>query len=228
MLSDEQRTALMADLPADAVRSREGAGGRSLSYVDGAYVYARLCEVLGPGSWGYDLRELRDAVPLREVDGRSGKRWSVSYIAIVTLTCDGAQPITDTGYGSGIDRDPGAAVESATKEAVTDAVKRCARALGWSAGLALYDKTQAHVGGRGGQQRPGPHQASPPSGSSGGNGGGSDDTISGGKYKGTPWAEVPHDYLEWASREMKNERVKARAAQELAAREAKYSNTGAA
>jgi hypothetical protein len=50
-----------------------------------------------------------------------------------------------TGYGSGIDRDLGAAHESAVKEAETDAMKRALMTFGNPFGLALYDKTKANV-----------------------------------------------------------------------------------
>jgi recombination DNA repair RAD52 pathway protein len=52
----------------------------------------------------------------------------------------------DVGYGDGSDKtNPGKAHELAAKEAVTDALKRCAKNLGMSMGLALYDKTQENV-----------------------------------------------------------------------------------
>jgi recombination DNA repair RAD52 pathway protein len=53
--------------------------------------------------------------------------------------------VVDRGHGHGIDRYVGAAVESAEKEAATDALKRCAKSLGMRLGLALYDKAQEHV-----------------------------------------------------------------------------------
>ena len=50
-----------------------------------------------------------------------------------------------TGFGNGFDQDPGKAHESAVKEAESDAMKRAAMTLGYRFGLALYDKSQAHV-----------------------------------------------------------------------------------
>ena len=50
-----------------------------------------------------------------------------------------------TGYGSGIAKDLGDAIESALKEAETDAMKRALMTFGNPFGLALYDKTQASV-----------------------------------------------------------------------------------
>jgi recombination DNA repair RAD52 pathway protein len=52
----------------------------------------------------------------------------------------------DYGYGDGSDKFKiGKAHELAVKEAVTDGIKRCAKNLGMSMGLALYDKTQENV-----------------------------------------------------------------------------------
>jgi DNA repair and recombination protein RAD52 len=50
-----------------------------------------------------------------------------------------------TGYGSGAMPDLGDAIESAMKEAETDAMKRALMTFGNPFGLALYDKDQANV-----------------------------------------------------------------------------------
>lgn len=145
MIAEEKQAMLMAKLPASAVSSRQGGGGQMLDYVDGHYVYQTLCDVFGPGGWGYQIIQL-DQVIGEMRQGRNGERFHTSWLARLQLTVDGGMPIQDVGYGSGIDRDPGSAIEKASKEAVTDAVKRCARALGPRMGLALYDKQRADVG----------------------------------------------------------------------------------
>lgn len=139
-LKKEQQEKLQSDLPRSEVKGRQQGGG-SVSYVTGYYVLDTLNQIFGNGSWGYDVRELR--VVATWEDDR--KRARVSYLAIVVLTAEGIEPITDTGTGHGIDKDPGQAHESASKEAVTDALKRAAKSLGRRMGLALYDKSQAHV-----------------------------------------------------------------------------------
>lgn len=142
MITDEQRKKLLAALPADRVAERTQAG-RALSYVEGWWVIGQLNEIFGPGGWGYDVttREVHRA----EEQSEKGKRWRVSYSARCVLTIPGCPTITDVGHGHGIDRDCGNAVESAEKEAATDALKRAAKSLGWRLGLALYDKAQEHV-----------------------------------------------------------------------------------
>jgi len=145
-LSASQRAALQAPIPADMVKQREGGGGKQLDYVEHFRVVARLNEVLGAGEWSTSLLELR----LVNESERNGKH-AVSYVARVRLHGDG-WAYEDVGFGTSIDRDPGGVHEKAVKEAVSDAEKRCARHLGWSLGLALYEKAdgqgaRTHVAG---------------------------------------------------------------------------------
>lgn len=148
MLTKEQKDRLNDDLPTRAIASREQAG-RTFSYVEGWWVIDRLNAIVGPGEWSYDC-EPRLVVEAERDGGtdRNGKpkgmRWHVTYTAKCTLRVGGAV-IGDHGAGHGVDKDQGAAHESAIKEACTDALKRCAKSLGRSLGLALYDKEQAHV-----------------------------------------------------------------------------------
>lgn len=142
---------LDANIPAKAVSSRQGGGTKALSYLEGWYVIDRMNKIFGPDAWSYDATELR-CVHQGELDGKYGKIFSASYSATVALFVqfpDGTQAkrITDVGFGNGTDKtDPGKPHELATKEAVTDALKRCAKSLGMSLGLALYDKKQENVG----------------------------------------------------------------------------------
>ena len=139
MITKEQQAALNADLPASAVRSRDKAG-QTLSYVEGWWVIDRLNAILGIGAWSFDATDTREVYREQRADGK----WCVSYSARCRLSAAGVT-IGDVGHGHGVDKSCGNAVESAEKEAATDALKRCARALGRSMGLALYDKTQEHV-----------------------------------------------------------------------------------
>jgi recombination DNA repair RAD52 pathway protein len=135
---------LDAKLPREAVMERDAGQGRRLSYVSGAYVIDRLNKTIGQGNWGYKTDELRK-VHEGEVNGK----FVVSYISTVTLTAtlvDRTVSIQDVGFGDGMDaRNPGKSHELAVKEAVTDAIKRCAKSLGMSLGLALYSKDQENV-----------------------------------------------------------------------------------
>lgn len=134
---------LDADIPASAVASRDAGQGRKLSYLTGWYVIDRLNKVLGIGNWAYG-----SDVMLLFAD-KVGDKFSVHYSAkvrfVVTIGTVQTEFI-DYGYGDGSDKyNIGKAHELAIKEAVTDGIKRCAKNLGMSMGLALYDKDQEHV-----------------------------------------------------------------------------------
>ena len=139
-ITDEQRKALAEPLPRSEVRTREGGGGKSLSYVEGWWVIAQLNAIFGSGGWSYDASDTRETVRLQRPDGR----WEVAFTARCRLTV-GDCTIADVGHGNGLDKLCGAAIEKAEKEAATDSLKRCAKSLGMRLGLALYDKEQEHV-----------------------------------------------------------------------------------
>lgn len=142
-ITEEQRKALGESLPSSAVTERTQSG-QALSYVQGWWVIGEMNRIFGPGGWSYEV-ETHEAVRASEADPkRGGERWRVSYRARCILRV-GDCVIADVGHGHGIDRDCGQAIESAEKEAATDALKRCAKSLGWRLGLALYDKAREHV-----------------------------------------------------------------------------------
>lgn len=140
---------LDAEIPEDAISERSN-GGTTLSYLTGAYVINRLNQVLGHGNWGYEVDKL-EKVFEGKIQQRSGEVFATSYIAQVRLfhrlgdaSADKfsfSNCFSDVGYGDGTDKgSPGKAHELAVKEAVTDALKRCAKNLGMSFGLQLYFK----------------------------------------------------------------------------------------
>lgn len=144
-LTPAQRDRLNANLPEDKVKRREGGKNRDgsirwLSFVEGHEVIATLNDILGSAGWGYR------ATVERVWDGMDEKgRFCVTFLGRCVLTVGGCV-IEDVGAGHGIDYSPGQSIESAAKEAATDALKRCAKSLGYRMGLALYDKEQTHVG----------------------------------------------------------------------------------
>jgi len=142
-------------IPRDLVATRSN-GNFSLSYLEGWHVIDRLNQVFGNLKWSYDIEELKLVN-----EGKNAKgAFTASYIARVRLTVPNFKDTPkeeamyygsgttyeDVGFGNGMDRyDAGKPHELATKEAVTDGLKRCAKNLGMSMGLALYDKTQENV-----------------------------------------------------------------------------------
>lgn len=140
---------LNENIPNSVIETREAwRGGPKLSYLSGAYVINRLNEVLGQGNWGYDIYELNNVFE-GEIEQSNGTAYTTSYIARVLLTVTVGElktTFTDVGYGDGTDKkSKGKAHELATKEAVTDGLKRCAKNLGISMGLGLYFKSGEFV-----------------------------------------------------------------------------------
>lgn len=141
--------ALDAKIPREAISERDGGGGRKLSYLEGWYIINRLNEVFGIGNWAYNstIQKLHEG----QVEDRYGKKKFTAHYAaqvrlVVTFPGGLQTEFTDCGYGDGQDpTSPGKPHELAIKESITDGLKRCAKNLGMSMGLALYDKTQENV-----------------------------------------------------------------------------------
>lgn len=145
----EIETLLEQKIPRSVVQQRDGGGGRSLSYLSGHYVIARMNEVFGPFGWATDVKSI-EVVHQGTFEKYGKPVHSVHYRAMIRLVVQGPDGIatehTDCGYGDGSDKENiGKAHELAMKESITDGIKRCAKNLGGSMGLFLYDKDQPNV-----------------------------------------------------------------------------------
>lgn len=146
---EEVTKELDKNIPAESVKERSN-GNFTLSYLEGHYVIDRLNKVLGIGNWAYGITKM-DCVFSGSVKDKYDKEiYYASYVTTIRLVVtlpDGIQTeFSDVGFGDGQDKsNPGKPHELATKEAVTDALKRCAKNLGQSMGLALYNKERTNV-----------------------------------------------------------------------------------
>ncbi|OWV44235.1 RAD52 family DNA repair protein [Mameliella alba] len=139
------RPLLDAKLDPASVKKPEGRFGPKGDYIEGWHAIAEANRIFGHGNWSYTIKTMTQD-SLRE--GKTGKgdmQWQAAYTCIVTLRV-GDVVREDVGFGSGFAKQIGDAIEGATKEAVTDALKRALRTFGWPFGLALYDKQRGHVG----------------------------------------------------------------------------------
>lgn len=140
-MSSDQVRQLDESIPGEVVARRE-----SFDYLEGWYVINRANQIFGHGKWSTSIinseRVQLEKKPTK--DGKSENNW-VGYLVTARVTLPDGAIYEDIGFGQGIDKDLGKAHESATKEAVTDAVKRCLKNTGLSMGLALYDKTKSGV-----------------------------------------------------------------------------------
>lgn len=123
--------------------------GKFGEYMEGWRAIDEANRIFGHDGWSYDVQTIgethRELCDL-EYNGEEYQQWRVSYVATVTVTAGGVSRC-DVGSGGGQAKPAnlGDAIESAAKEAVTDALKRALRSFGNPLGLALYDKTKANV-----------------------------------------------------------------------------------
>jgi DNA recombination protein Rad52 len=143
MITPEQQKLLEAPLDPKHVKKPSGSFGPKGDYLEGWHVINELNRIFGFDGWSYTIELSRD--DLREAkDSKGNPQWQAAYTCICTLKV-GDNYRQDVGFGSGFAKSIGDAIEGATKEAATDALKRCARTFGNVFGLALYDKSRANV-----------------------------------------------------------------------------------
>lgn len=114
-------------------------------YLEGWFVIQEANRIFGYGGWSYVIKGLTENSIKEGKNSKGETQWQAAYTCIVTVTV-GDVVREDVGFGSGFAKQIGDAIEGATKEAVTDALKRALRTFGNPFGLALYDKSRANVG----------------------------------------------------------------------------------
>lgn len=133
--------------------------GSKAQYIEGWHAINEANRIFGFGAWDQIVMKMvetnRELVEVtRQVQNRPTKenQWRVGYLYVVRITVYGPTGETrsrdGTGFGSGYAKENalGEAIESAAKEAETDAMKRALKSFGNQFGLALYDKSKANVG----------------------------------------------------------------------------------
>jgi len=104
-------------------------------YLEGWHVIAEANRIFGHGAWSYTITRLDQSALVEGQNGKGEPQWQAAYTCIVRLSVGDAIR-EDVGFGSGFAKLIGDAIEGATKEAVTDALKRCLRTFGNPFGLA--------------------------------------------------------------------------------------------
>lgn len=135
-------------IPRSVISKREGGGGSTLDYLEGHYVISRLNKVFGNLNWSKEVNVIEKEKEITK-DRYDKDCYNYTVVVKVKLFIQINAIYTfkeDIGSCSGTSRKSfGDALELAYKGAVTDALKRCAKDLGMSFGLALYDKEQTNV-----------------------------------------------------------------------------------
>ena len=142
-------------LAKEAVSQREGTGKNKLSYLASHYVIEQANQLFGHGMWGTEIQHLHqvDKTQYEKPPYKAGdapkQMVSISYLCQLKLTVNNGTSVVsheDSGFGNGVAGDSAcgsaSCIELASKEAVTDALKRCLRYYGNQFGLSLYNKDE--------------------------------------------------------------------------------------
>ena len=124
--------------------------GKFGDYVDGYHVISEANRIFGNGGWSYEITRLQESHRATvQLQGKNGpyEQFRCSYLCTVKVTVgDTFKEGSAVGMGSGKPENMGDVIESAVKEAETDALKRALRTYGNTFGLALYDKSRENIG----------------------------------------------------------------------------------
>jgi len=130
--------------PLDPAAIKPPPQGKYGEYVDGLHVIREANRIFGFDGWSYRVTRL-ERTHYDVIDTAKGPQLRTSYLCSVLVTVDGVtREGLAVGIGSGKPENAGDVIESAVKEAETDALKRALRTFGNTFGLALYDKDKSN------------------------------------------------------------------------------------
>ena len=149
LFTDKVIESLNEQLSNTDVKTRDGTGTQKLQYIASHHAISEANRIFGFGNWGTEIQMLQqvDKTHYEKPDnynkGKPKKMVSVSYLCHLKLTV-GETTHEDAGFGNGVAGDTpyglNSCIELATKESVSDALKRCLRYYGNKFGNSLYDK----------------------------------------------------------------------------------------
>lgn len=151
--TSEQEKLLNEPLLKENVKTREGTGNTELSYLASYHVIEEANRIFGFDGWDSEILSLAqiDKTEYEKPPYKAGDNpkpmVSISYLCKLRITIKAGDKTVvreDVGFGNGVAGATaygiGSCIELASKEAVTDALKRCMRYFGNKFGLTLYDK----------------------------------------------------------------------------------------
>lgn len=139
MFSENQLKALSYNLDDSRVKSIDKAG-MSFKYLE-TYDVINVANTIFNYMWDYTITRLDEVA--RETNSNGNHVITFSAIVKVKIYDNQRNFIEreDTGVGTGTARDLGAAIDNASKSAVSDSLKRSLRSLGGQFGNDLYSKS---------------------------------------------------------------------------------------
>lgn len=129
--------------PLDPAAIKPPPQGKFGEYVDGYHVITEANRIFGHFGWSYEITRL-DQTSGQVYELGKGPQYRCSFLCTVRVTVSGVtREGSAVGMGSGKPENTSDVIESAVKEAETDALKRALRSFGNTFGLALYEKDKA-------------------------------------------------------------------------------------
>lgn len=139
-LTVAQLERLHANLHPSRVATREGGGGRQLSYLEAYDVRATLIRIFGYGGFSLECVNYRTVHESQYRSEQGRDLWRIAVIATMKLTIHQTGAVyTESAAASQSGPDIGEVYDFAIKTAQSDALKRCATNLGTTFGLSLYN-----------------------------------------------------------------------------------------
>lgn len=139
---EQAKPHLEAPLSADAVKPPPK--GKFGEYVEGLHSINEANRIFGFGGWAYTITRLEQVSELTvQLTGNKGTydQYRCGWMCTVRVSVNGVEREgAAVGNGSGKPDSMADVIESAVKEAETDALKRALRSFGNTFGLALYEK----------------------------------------------------------------------------------------
>lgn len=130
----EAREKLRKKVKVEDIETRKGPGGVDLSYVPINVVINNLNEVFGFNNWQSQI--LKEEIIHKE---QVKYMWQVVTRTLVRITIAGCAK-EDVGWGNSMLPNLADALETSSKTATSDGIKRCARQFGNYTGNCLYDR----------------------------------------------------------------------------------------
>lgn len=144
---DEVKAELQKPLHPDAIN--QPAPGKFGEYIDGLHAIREANRIFGEDGWSYEVTRLEQTHgQIFNIKGYGSKpnydQYRCSFLCAVRVNIDGViREGLAVGTGNGKPENTGDVIESAVKEAETDALKRALRSFGNTFGLALYEKDKS-------------------------------------------------------------------------------------
>lgn len=144
---DWQKVTAELQKPLDPSAIKPPPQGKFGEYVDGYHIVTEANRIFGHDGWSYEITRLdQTSGQVYDLKGRDGpyQQYRCSFLCTVRVNVGGViREGAAVGMGNGKPENTSDVIESAVKEAETDALKRALRSFGNTFGLALYEKDKA-------------------------------------------------------------------------------------